>query len=134
MSAKKLTIPMSQDKSEGKFCYVLLSHLLEAPLRSNRASRDSVPPPTSIRKTSPKQHAHVGAGFVQCAPKPILGKRDDLGRVQRHANVNQKWDGGKPRHQADQQQGSANNLDDTDKWSHDLRPRNADLHKTSNSQ
>ena len=45
--------PDDQDESEGEFCYVLSSHLFELAFAETRASRDSVPPPTSSRKIRP---------------------------------------------------------------------------------
>ena len=60
--------------------------------------------------------------------------RGDFGRIQSHANVDEKRDRSEPRHETDQQQGSANNLDDTYKGSHDLRPRDADLYKATDSK
>jgi hypothetical protein len=85
------------------------------------------------QKDRAKQHAHVAAGLVQRAPKPVLSKRDNIGRVQRHANVDQKRDGRKSCNQADQQQSSADNLDHANQGSNDLRPGYANLDETSDS-
>ena len=76
----------------------------------------------------------TSVGFVQRAPRPVLSKRDNFGRVHRHANVDQKRDGRKSCNRADQQQSSANNLHHADEGSHDLWSGDANFDESSDSQ
>src|ERR1700680_480938 len=57
------------------------------PFRSNPRIESKRSTADDQKKYQTKHHAYIGSGFVQSAPKAVLRKRDDLGRIQRNANV-----------------------------------------------
>jgi len=81
-----------------------------------------------------KEHAHIRARFAQRAPKAVLHERDDLGRVQGHANVDEQGHAGKADELTSQEQRAASDLGDSNERGHELWQGNADLRKAAHSQ
>src|SRR6266446_258571 len=81
-----------------------------------------------------KEHAHIRVRFVQRAPKAVLHERDDLGRVQGHANVDEQGHAGKAGEQTSQEERAASDLGDSNERGHELWEGNTDLRKAAHSQ
>ena len=112
-------------------------------MRRGSAARVGAPPPGVERpwttanyeqKRQPEKHTVVGPGFVGGGPEATFREHRNLGRCDRNDDVDEEWYRCQPRHQPDDKEETATDLDATDERSRESRNRNPDSREAPDAQ